>query len=35
MVVTVRVIDTARQAVDDRRHRLALDDGGRIAALEA
>lgn len=35
VVVTVRVIDTARQAVDDRRHRLALDDGGRIAALEA
>ena len=35
VVVTVRVIDAAREAVDDRRHRLALDDAGRIAALEA
>jgi len=35
VVVTLRVIDAAREAVDDREHRLALDDEGRIAALEA
>jgi hypothetical protein len=35
MVVTVRMIDAARQAVDDREHRLVLDGAGRIAALEA
>ena len=35
VVVTLRVIDPARRAVDDREHRLALDDGGRIATLEA
>jgi hypothetical protein len=35
VVVRLRVIDRARQAVDDREHRLILDDAGRIAALEA
>jgi len=33
--VTLRVIDAAREAVDDRIHRLVLDDEGRISALEA
>ncbi len=35
VVVTVRVVEPARQAVEDREHRLVLDDAGRIAALEA
>ncbi len=35
VVVTLRVTDPARQAVDDREHRLVVDDAGRIAALEA
>jgi hypothetical protein len=34
-VVTLRVIDAAREAVADREHRLVLDEDGRIAALEA
>ena len=35
VVLTVRVIDAASQSVDDRPHRLTLDDAGRITRLEA
>lgn len=35
VVLTVRVIDRAAASVDDRAHRLQLDQAGRIAALEA
>ena len=35
VVLTVRVIDRAAGSVDDRPHRLTLDDEGRIASLEA
>jgi hypothetical protein len=35
VVLTVRVIDRAAESVDDRPHRLRLDDAGRIALLEA
>jgi hypothetical protein len=35
VVITVRVVDPARGAVDDREHRLVVDDGGRVTALEA
>jgi hypothetical protein len=35
VLLTVRVLDRAAASVDDRVHRLRLDDEGRIAALEA
>lgn len=35
VVLTVRVIDRAAQSVDDRPHRLVLDEAGRITRLEA
>jgi hypothetical protein len=35
VVLTVRVIDRAAESVDDRAHRLAMNDRGRIALLEA
>jgi hypothetical protein len=35
VVLTVRVRDRAAERVDDRPHRLTLDDEGRIATLEA
>jgi hypothetical protein len=35
VVLTVRVIDRAAERVDDRPHRLRMDDAGRIALLEA
>jgi hypothetical protein len=35
VLVTVRVIDRAAASVDDRVHRLRLDERGRIAVLEA
>jgi len=35
VVFTVRVRDRAAESVDDRPHRLVLDERGRIAALEA
>jgi hypothetical protein len=35
VVLTVRVIDRATASVDDRAHRLLMDDAGRISALEA
>ncbi len=35
VVLTVRVIDRAAESVDDRPHRLQMDDGGRITLLEA
>ena len=35
VLLTVRVRDRAAESVDDRVHRLRLDAGGRIAALEA
>lgn len=35
VVLTVRVIDRAAGTADDRRHRLQMDDAGRIARLEA
>ena len=35
VVLVVRVIDRAAESVDDRPHRLLLDDAGRIVALEA
>jgi hypothetical protein len=35
VVLTVRIIDRAAESVDDRPHRLLMDDQGRIATLEA
>ena len=35
VLLTVRVRDRAAESVDDRVHRLRLDAGGRITALEA
>ncbi len=35
VVLTLRVIDRAAESVDDRPHRLLIDDQGRIVALEA
>jgi hypothetical protein len=35
VVLTVRVIDRAAESVDDRPHRLQMDDAGRIVLLEA
>ena len=35
VVLTVRIIDPAAQSVDDRPHRLTLDEAGRITSLEA
>ena len=35
VLLTVRVLDRAAASVDDRVHRLRLDERGRITALEA
>ena len=35
VLLTVRVIDRAAASVDDRVHRLRLDERGRITALDA
>jgi len=35
VVIALRVTDPGRGAVDDREHRLVVDDAGRIATLEA
>jgi hypothetical protein len=35
VVMTVRVRDRAAERVDDREHRLLLDDAGRIAVIDA
>jgi len=35
VVLTVRIIDRAAESVDDRPHRLGMDDEGRITLLEA